>query len=414
VLRGRVARSDRRGNATLGVPGVAGTRTGLRENQDVAGAVERGNSAQGRNPASDYQEIGLQIFVIVSLAVHPIHIGPGVAGRLTELLDSARVPARRFIVSNSTVWRIHEQVFTGVTPEDPILIPDGERFKNLQTIARIYDSLIKARADRSSAVIAIGGGVLGDTAGFAAATFLRGVPVVQVPTTLLAQVDSAIGGKVGVNHAQGKNLIGAFHQPAVVAIDPSLLETLPRREFRAGMYEVIKYGVIASGSLFERLASTLKPLFARDPAALLPVIRESCDIKAEVVTEDEREQGRRRILNFGHTTGHALEAVTRYRRFRHGEAVAYGMLVAAEIAVTRGMMSVADRDALSALITKMGPLPAVADIPIAEVLESIAHDKKVVAGKLHFVLPTAIGSCEVVTDVTKEEIGGALTRCYAL
>jgi len=346
--------------------------------------------------------------------VHPIHIAPGLAARLPELLDRSRVPARRFIVSNATVWRFHEQAFARLTPEDPILIPDGERFKNLQTVGRIYDGLIKARADRSSAILAIGGGVLGDTAGFAAATYLRGVPVVQVPTTLLAQVDSAIGGKVGVNHALGKNLIGAFHQPAAVAIDPALLSTLPRREFRAGMYEVIKYGVIASRPLFDRVASSLKPLFARDHDALMPVIKESCDIKAAVVEEDEREHGRRRTLNFGHTAGHALEAVTKYRRFRHGEAVAYGMLVAAEIAVTRGTMPTADRDALAALIAKMGPLPAVADVNLAEVLEAIGHDKKVVAGQLHFVLPTSIGSCEVVTDVTRDEIAGALTRCCAL
>lgn len=346
--------------------------------------------------------------------MHPLHIAPGVASRLPELLDDARVPSRRFIVSNATVWRFHEETFAGLTAEDPILIPDGERYKNLQTVGRVYDALIKARADRSSAIIAIGGGIVGDTAGFAAATYLRGVPVVQVPTTLLAQVDSALGGKVGVNHALGKNLIGAFHQPAVVAIDPGLLATLPRREFRAGMYEVIKYGVIGSRPLFDRVASSLKALFARDHDALLPVIKESCEMKVAVVEEDEREQGRRRTLNFGHTTGHALEAVTKYRRFRHGEAVAYGMLVAAEIAVTRGTMPSGAREELAALITKMGPLPAVGDIPIAEVLEAIGHDKKVVAGKLHFVLPTAIGSCEVVADVTRDEIAGALTRCCAL
>jgi 3-dehydroquinate synthase len=346
--------------------------------------------------------------------VHPVHIASGVAARLPQLLDEARVPARRFLVSNPTIWRFHQDAFANITPEEPILVPDGERFKNLQTIGRIYDALIKAHADRSSAVIAIGGGIVGDTAGFAAATYLRGVPVVQVPTTLLAQVDSAIGGKVGVNHAHGKNLIGAFHQPAVVAVDPALLATLPRREFRAGLYEVIKYGVIASRPLFERVAATLKALFARDDQALLAVIKESCDIKLAVVAEDPHEHGRRRILNYGHTTGHALEAVTKYRRFRHGEAVAYGMLVAAEIAVTRGTLAGADRDALAALITKMGPLPAVADVAVDDLLEAIGHDKKVVAGTLHFVLPTAIGTCEVVTDVTKDEIAGALTRCLSL
>jgi 3-dehydroquinate synthase len=337
-----------------------------------------------------------------------IHIEPGSAARVGGLLDGARVPARRFLVSNPTVWRIHEPLFAGLTPEEPILIPDGERYKNLQTVGRIYDALIRAHADRASAIVAIGGGVLGDTAGFAAATFLRGIPVVQIPTTLLAQVDSAVGGKVGVNHAQGKNLIGAFHPPALVVVDPTLLSTLPRREFRAGLYEVVKYGVIASRPLFDRVAGSLPALFKRDAEALMAIVSESCRIKASVVEQDERETGLRRTLNFGHTAGHALEAVTKYRRFRHGEAVGYGMLVAAEIAVARGTMPAADRDAVAALIAKMGPMPAVADLPVADTLDAIAHDKKVVAGQLHYVLPKTIGECEVVADVTKDEIAAAL------
>jgi 3-dehydroquinate synthase len=339
---------------------------------------------------------------------YAIHIEPGSSSKITSLLNAAGVPARRFLVSNQTVWRIHEQTFEGMTSEEPILIPDGERYKNLQTVGRIYDALIRAHADRASAIVAIGGGVLGDTAGFAAATYLRGVPVVQVPTTLLAQVDSAVGGKVGVNHAQGKNLIGAFHPPAMVVVDPTLLATLPRREFRAGLYEVIKYGVIASRPLFNGVASSLPALFRRDPDALMAIVTESCRIKASVVEQDERETGLRRTLNFGHTAGHALEAVTKYRRFRHGEAVAYGMLAGAEIAVARGAMPAPDRDMLAALIAKMGPLPAVGDLPIADVLEAIALDKKVVAGQLHFVLPRSIGVCEVVADVTKDEIAAAL------
>jgi 3-dehydroquinate synthase len=337
-----------------------------------------------------------------------IHIEPGLAARLGSLLDAAGVPTRRFLVSNLTIWRFHEPVFAGLTPEEPILLPDGERYKNLQTVGRIYDALIRAHADRASAIVAIGGGVLGDTAGFAAATYLRGVPVVQVPTTLLAQVDSSVGGKVGVNHAQGKNLIGAFHPPALVVVDPALLSTLPRREFRAGLYEVIKYGVIASRPLFDRVAASMPALFKRDPDALMAIVTESCRIKARVVEEDERETGIRRTLNLGHTAGHALEAVTKYRRFRHGEAVGYGMLVAAEIATARGTMPAADRDALAGLIAKMGPLPAVADLPVAEALEAIAHDKKVVAGQLHYVLPPSIGESEVVADVTKDEIAAAL------
>jgi 3-dehydroquinate synthase len=318
------------------------------------------------------------------------------------------LPSRRFIVSNTTVWRLHDSAFAGVTAEDPILLPDGERYKNLQTVGRIYDALIRARADRASALIAIGGGVLGDTAGFAAATYLRGIPIVQVPTTLLAQVDSAIGGKVGVNHTLGKNLIGAFHPPAAVVIDPLVLATLPRREFRAGLYEVIKYGVIASPSLFHRVAETLPALFKREPDALMPIVAESCRIKAAIVEQDEHETGLRRTLNLGHTAGHAIEAVTRYRRFRHGEAVAYGMLAAAEIAVARGTMPPADRDELAALIAKMGPLPAIADVPVDEILEAITHDKKIVAGQLHYVLPTRVGACEVAPDVTRAEIERAL------
>ena len=337
-----------------------------------------------------------------------VHIEPGATARLDGLLGAARVPARRFIVSNTTVWRLHGEAFAGLTSEEPILLPDGERHKNLQTAGRIYDALIRARADRASTIVAIGGGVLGDTAGFAAATFLRGVPLVHVPTTLLAQVDSAIGGKVGVNHALGKNLIGAFHPPALVVVDPTVLGTLPRREFRAGLYEVIKYGVIANPALFEKIASSLPALFARDSEALMAIVTESCRIKASVVEQDEHETGLRRTLNFGHTAAHALEAVTKYRRFRHGEAVAYGMLIAAAIAVARGTMPVAARDSLSSLIAKMGPLPAVTDIAVEDVLEAITHDKKIVAGQLHYVLPTAIGSCEVVPDVKKDEIAAAM------
>jgi 3-dehydroquinate synthase len=339
---------------------------------------------------------------------YPIHIAPALSSRLAPLLDECGVPARRFVVSNGIIWRFHSESFAALSSDDPILIPDGERFKNVQTVGRIYDALIRARADRSSAILAVGGGIVGDVAGFAAATYLRGIPVVQVPTTLLAQVDSAIGGKVGVNHALGKNLIGAFHPPALVAVDPALLATLPRREFRAGLYEVIKYGMIASRSLFDRVAELLAPLFARDPSVLMPVIVESCSIKASIVEQDERETGVRRTLNFGHTAAHALEAVTRYRRFRHGEAVAYGMLVAADIAVARGAMPAVDREALASLITQMGPLPAVTDLSIAQALEAIGRDKKVVEGRLHFVLPRAIGTCEVVKDVTEEEIAQSL------
>jgi 3-dehydroquinate synthase len=213
-----------------------------------------------------------------------------------------------------------------------------------------------------------------------------------VPTTLLAQVDSAIGGKVGVNHPQGKNLIGAFHQPHAVVVDPLVLGTLPRREFRAGLYEIIKYGMTSSATLFDRLSKERKAIFARTPDVLTPIIAESCRIKADVVVKDEREAGLRRILNFGHTAGHAIEAVTKYRRFRHGEAVGYGMLVAAELARARGALAETDRKALADLIASLGPLPPVADLSATQMLDAMQHDKKVVAGRLHFVLPTAVGA----------------------
>jgi 3-dehydroquinate synthase len=340
-----------------------------------------------------------------------VWIGEGISERLQPLLDGARIGARRFVVSSPIVWKFHgatlQQAIGGVAP---IFIADGERFKNLQSVSRIYESLIRAAADRGSAVVAVGGGVIGDVAGFAAATYLRGIALAHVPTTLLAQVDSSIGGKVGVNHQLGKNLIGAFHQPAVVTIDPRLLRTLPRREFRSGLYEVVKYGMIASRDLFDRLARDTARLFAHEPGALLPAIVESCRIKARVVAEDERESGPRRILNYGHTVGHALEAVTKYRRFRHGEAIAYGMLAAADLGVARGALADRDRTALVQLITQLGPLPPISDLSAAQVLEAVRRDKKVVDGRLHVVLCIAIGATTIVDDVTETELTASLRR----
>jgi 3-dehydroquinate synthase len=342
---------------------------------------------------------------------YTVTIGENVASNLASILTDAGVGSQRIVVSSPTVWKLHGLTVADALPgAKAILVPDGERHKHLLTVQRIYDGLIKAGVDRAAAIVAVGGGVIGDVAGFAAATYLRGITLAHVPTTLLAQVDSAIGGKVGVNHALGKNLIGAVYPPVTVVVDPSFLATLPRREFRAGLYEVVKYGMIASPALFHRIANELPAIFARDPSVLTPVIAESCRIKGRVVEEDERESGPRRILNFGHTAGHALEAVTRYRRFRHGEAVAYGMLVAAEIATAREALPGPDRDALARLIMQMGPLPPIADLSLSLTLDAMARDKKVVAGTLHFVLPTAIGRTAIVTDVGEEEIARALKK----
>jgi 3-dehydroquinate synthase len=343
---------------------------------------------------------------------YPIYIEHGLTAQLGRLIEQSPVPAsRQFFISSPLVWKLHGKTVSRAVPKsETILLPDGEKYKQLAVVSRAYESLIKLEADRGAGIIAFGGGVVGDMAGFVAATYLRGIKLVQVPTTLLAQVDSAVGGKVGVNHPLGKNMIGAFHHPSLVAIDPALLETLPRREFRAGLYEVIKYGMTSSRDLFERIDRDMDAIFARKADALVPVIGESCTIKAAVVGLDERESGPRRMLNFGHTAGHALEAVTKYRRFRHGEAIAYGMLVAAEIAVARGVMPDVDRRALVHIIIKLGPLPPVGDLSAREVLEAIKHDKKVVDGTLHYVLCTGTGAWTTVTDVTEEELGKALRK----
>ena len=343
---------------------------------------------------------------------YPIYIEHGLTKQLGSIIAGSPKPASRlFFISSPLVWKLHGKTLARAVPKtDVILLPDGEKHKLLTTASRAYESLIKLDADRASLIIAVGGGVIGDMAGFVAATYLRGVTLVQVPTTLLAQVDSAIGGKVGVNHALGKNLIGAFHQPSLVAIDPALLETLPRREFRAGLYEIIKYGMTSSRDLFDRIDRDMDAIFARKSDALEPIIGESCAIKANVVGLDERESGPRRMLNFGHTAGHALEAVTKYKRFLHGEAIAYGMRVAAEVAVARGAMPDRDRLALAKMITNLGPLPPIADLSAREVLDAMRHDKKVVSGTLHYVLCTGIGSWTTATDVTPDELTKALRK----
>ena len=353
----------------------------------------------------------LRIDVTTASRSYAVTIGDGMLDQVGHTLDDLKLGDRRFVVSSPLVWRLHGTRLARLADgAEPILVPDGERFKQLATVVRIYDALLRANADRGSTLITFGGGVIGDMAGFAAATYLRGIALVHVPTTLLAQVDAAVGGKVGVNHPLGKNLIGAFYQPHAVLIDPTVLGTLPRREFRAGLYEVIKYGMTSSPALFERVARDRQALFARDAGALAAIIGDSCRIKASVVSHDEREAGPRRILNFGHTAGHALEAVTKYRRYRHGEAVAYGMLVAAQLAVNRGALAEHDRRALSDLVASLGPLPPIADLSAAQIVEAMQHDKKVRAGRLHFVLPTAIGATSIVDDVTEKELTAALER----
>ncbi len=351
----------------------------------------------------------IRIAVSSERAVYPVLIGPHLLSELPGLLASHRLTGDAIVVSCPPVWRQQGARLARVAGrQGPALVPDGERAKTLASVTRIYDALVKRRMDRSAVLIAFGGGVLGDVAGFAAATYLRGIRLVQVPTTLLAQVDSSVGGKVGVNLAAGKNLVGAFYPASLVVCDPEVLRSLPRREFRAGLYEVVKYGVIRSRLLFDRLTTSLPAIFAHDPATLTTLVGDCCRIKAEVVGADERETGLRRILNFGHTIGHALEAITRYRRFRHGEAIAYGMLAAARISAARGTMSPDDESRLRELIMHMGPLPPIADLKIGEALDAVKLDKKVVAGRLHFVLAEGIGATIIASDVTPRELTAAM------
>jgi len=297
------------------------------------------------------------------------------------------------------------------------LIGDGERAKSLRTAERAWGFLISNRFERSDAIVALGGGVAGDLAGFVAATFLRGVNYVQIPTTLLAQIDSSVGGKTAVNHALGKNLIGAFHQPRAVVIDPSVLRTLPRRELRAGLYEAIKYGVIRDRELAGFIQTNLDKIFALDSGVMSRVIARGCEIKAEVVAADERESGLRRILNFGHTVGHALEAVTAYRRLKHGEAVGYGMKCASAIAEKAGIIPPAEAESLKLSVDSLarlfGQLPRIDDLKTQDVIAAMAHDKKVAQGKLPLILPTKIGSVVVRDDIAPAVIRAAVRELLA-
>lgn len=352
----------------------------------------------------------IRIDVTSERGTYPVLVAAGLTGSPTATLTSIKLwghamTGDRLIVSSPGVWKLHGTPWRGVAGKrGPVLIADGEKAKTLATVSRLYEAFAENHLDRSATIIAIGGGVIGDIAGFAAATYLRGLRVVQVPTTLLAQVDSAIGGKTGVNLATGKNLVGAFHSPAAVLCDPTVLRTLPRREFRAGLYEVIKYGVISAPDILDTMERDLAAIFDHRAEVLTPLIGKCCQIKAAVVMADERESGPRRALNFGHTFGHALEAVTKYRRFRHGEAVGYGMLAAARLSVLRGLMTADEEARLARIIRSLGPMPVVSDLKAKDVLAAAAHDKKVMSGTLHFVAAQHFGKTTSLNDVTTDEL----------
>lgn len=273
--------------------------------------------------------------------------------------------------------------------------PEGEQNKTLAHAGKIYDFLIQNRFERSSTLLALGGGVVGDMTGFVAATFLRGISYVQCPTTVVAQVDAAIGGKTGVDHPKGKNLIGAFHQPSLVFVDPSKLATLPEREYVAGLAEIVKYGVIYDAALFAFMEARAEAILKRDKESLLHCIKRSIEIKAEVVEKDEKESGLRKILNYGHTFGHAIETVTHYKKYKHGEAVSIGMMAAAEMAYRLGTGSLEVVNRQRALLQGLGLPTRFPKLALADLLRVLESDKKVVGGKVYFVLPEKIGSVSV-------------------
>ncbi len=338
----------------------------------------------------------------------------GIAGKARAFLPANR--SKIFVVTTEEVW-LHQGARLAAGLEGAaftrLILPSGEEHKRLAQIERLACEMAAGGADRLSVVVAFGGGVVTDMAGFLAAIFMRGIRVLQIPTTLLAQVDAAVGGKTGANLSVGKNLIGCFHSPAAVLVDPGMVDSLPEREYRAGLYEVIKHGVIASEPLFVLLEKRRKRILAREASEVDEMVCESVRIKADVVSSDEREHGIRKSLNFGHTFGHALEAETGYTQFLHGEAVGWGMLAALELAELTGLLSPHDAARVGAVIRSYGALPPLQAVSPAAIFERLAADKKTQHGRVHFVLPVRIGQVIVRSDIPERAVRQAIERALA-
>jgi 3-dehydroquinate synthase len=332
-----------------------------------------------------------------------------------------RTAGKLFVVTTEDVWRLHgtplKEQF-GTEKMDVLFFPGGEVNKRLDRVEELAEQMVARGGDRASLVIGFGGGIVTDVSGFVAAIFMRGVPVLQIPTTLLAQVDAATGGKTGVNLKSGKNLIGSFHQPIAVLVDPDVIATLPQREYRAGLFEVIKCGIIRDRALFDLLAERSDDVLAMKGELVDELISSAVRIKAEVVSADERESDLRRILNFGHTIGHAIEAETGYVRFLHGEAIAWGMLAATRLAELIRTLDSVEAERISKTIGRYGPYsngrdgtwPSAKDLNPDRLIASLASDKKTVDGKVHFVLPISIGQVKVVSDIDTVAIRRAITE----
>jgi 3-dehydroquinate synthase len=343
---------------------------------------------------------------------YPIHIGPG-------LIDSSALYAphlqggRAVIVTNNVVAalylsRVRKALERAGASVAQIMVEDGEQAKRWQSVDAICDAMLEARCGRDTLLVALGGGVVGDLAGFAAAVYQRGIPFLQVPTTLLAQVDSSVGGKTAINHARGKNMMGAFHQPRAVIADVAVLDSLPDRELRAGLAEVIKHGLALDRELVDWLETNIEKLLARQPGALVHAVRRSCELKARIVAEDEREAGKRALLNFGHTFGHAIESAAGYGSWLHGEAIAAGMVMAAELSARLGLIPGPDLERVRKLVARAGQPVAGPALYAERILELMAVDKKAAKGKIRFVVLDSIGRARVQGDVDPELVRKAI------
>jgi 3-dehydroquinate synthase len=331
---------------------------------------------------------------------YPAVVERGITRRIRGFFPPA--VQKIFVVTTEDVWRLHGDRLDHKFAEmelHVLFFPRGEEHKRFSWVEDLAEKMIGQGADRTSMVIGFGGGIVNDVSGFLASIFMRGIPSLQIPTTLLAQVDAAVGGKTGVNLTRGKNLLGTFHQPVAVLADPDLLATLPDNEYRAGLFEIVKCGVIRDAELFETLERCSTQVLARKPEVVDKIISAAVRLKVDVVNADERENDVRRILNFGHTVGHAIEAETGYVRFLHGEAIAWGMLVATRLAEMCRMLSTEDAQRISAVVRKYGPVPEACDLDPDRLVERLATDKKAMGGKVHFVLPTGIGSVEVRSGI---------------
>ncbi len=340
---------------------------------------------------------------------YDVLIGSGMFARISRFFSTYGIGRRLFLVSNRPVFQLFgeailEQLRKAAFEVTEILIPDGEEHKNLETVQKVYTSLVDRKADRSSTLVAIGGGVVGDIGGFVAATFLRGISYLQIPTTLLSQVDSSVGGKTGVNLSSGKNLIGSFYQPHLVCVDTDTLATLPTREFQSGLYEVLKYGLIYDRTFFEYFERRLIDIQQRKSKVLVEVISRCCEIKGEVISKDEGEKDLRRILNFGHTFGHALEAAVGFRGLTHGEAIAYGMLAATSLSHQQGLLDVSTRDRIIRCIRRVGKLPSIHSIGARIVREAMQRDKKCQNGRVVFVLLQDIGKTSFRDNIQEQTL----------